>query len=112
MPPPTPTTTPIFAGHCEEIRQCPPSFGREWPPRRRRQQLTPVEYNVLPRAYDGKRIFKAPDASIDRRMRALWLSALPNGKIYRIGAQFISEDEKLVGDAFASIWSHSRGHRW
>ena len=70
------------------------------------RELTPIEYNVLQRAYEGERIFKAPDEDIDGRMWALWLSALSNGKIYRIGAQFISEDEKSVDDALSSIRSH------
>ncbi|MGA2863575.1 MAG: hypothetical protein ABSF95_03705 [Verrucomicrobiota bacterium] len=69
-------------------------------------ELSPLQYTVIPRAYEGERIFKAPDSVIDGRTWAIFLSALPNGKIYKIAAQFISDEQKSVDDAFSSTYSH------
>jgi hypothetical protein len=68
-------------------------------------ELSPLEYEILQRAYPGERTFKAPATTTNGRTWAIVVSTLPSGKICKIGAQFVSGQDDLVHEAFSETYA-------
>lgn len=63
-------------------------------------ELSPEESAMLQKAYDGERTYKGRELLMNERSWAIFLSALPDGKIFKIAAQFMSDDDVSADQMF------------
>lgn len=64
-------------------------------------ELSPEDSAMLQKAYDGERTYKGRELLMNGRSWAVFLSALPDGKIFKIAAQFMSEDDVSADQVFS-----------
>jgi hypothetical protein len=70
-------------------------------------ELSPEESAILPKAYDDERIYKGPEVAISGQNWAVFLSALSDGSIFKIAAQFMSEDDETADQVFSATFAQN-----
>jgi hypothetical protein len=59
-------------------------------------ELSPLESAILEKAHEGERTYKGVESIINGCTWAFFVAALADGKIYKIAAQFMSDDAEIV----------------
>ncbi len=69
-------------------------------------ELSPEESAILQKAYD-ERTYKGPEVAISGQNWAVFLSALSDGSIFKIAAQFMSEDDETADQVFSATFAQN-----
>ena len=88
-------------------------------------ELSRRESRILQKAYRGERTFKGPEFLMHGETWAIYVSTLPGGQVFKLAAQFMSDDPYSIEQAYAAAFSDyvrqfgqpqevtpSGGHRW
>jgi hypothetical protein len=88
-------------------------------------EISKRESRMLQKAYRGERIFKGPEFIMHGEPWAIYVSALSDGQIFKIAAQFMSDEPYSIDEAYAATFADyarqfgqpeqvtpSGAHRW
>jgi hypothetical protein len=65
-------------------------------------ELSKRESRMLQKAYKGERILKGPEFIMYGQPWAIYVSALPDGQIFKVAAQFMSDEPYSIDEAYSA----------
>jgi hypothetical protein len=70
-------------------------------------EITPAQYDVLPKTFKGEKIFKAPDVSFLRFSWDMMLGVV-QGKIYKISPSLVIPDKRQADEATIKVLAYCK----